>query len=154
MLENSMKEIYTILARVNTGLLKSDNYQFFAHKEILNRHRDFLVSLVEDQNTPLQLKELAVKIILLVGNLRKSGEDYIIVYNLIRNHQLNVNVYSELALTKHLHEEEKDTKENGLKFKMNEEARKEVEILIGLDADPYKNNYTSMTHDKDHVYIF
>lgn len=86
---------------MSTGLFLTLDYEFFdTTEELLNNQRDFLVELATDQSSPKLIRELSVKIILLIGNIRESGEDLLVVYNLIKEQNINVNLYNELNLIK------------------------------------------------------
>jgi hypothetical protein len=142
-LENAMKNTYSVLTKMTSGLLRTVDYQFFVREEILNRHREFLIELAEDEKSTPNLKELAVKLILLVGNMRASGEDYLIAFNLIKKLHLNINIDAELSLTKYFKEKlsVNHTKEKP-KFEKNIDYKEDFEILVGLGNDPTPGNYT------------
>jgi hypothetical protein len=56
------------------------------------------------------IKELAIKIILLFGCLRGSGEDYLVAFNLLHSFPVKINISNELSRN-HL-SDSSDTQEN------------------------------------------
>ena len=81
-----------------TQSIASGHFQFYAREEILDEHRNYLVELVNDDTTQQNVKEVALRLIIVIGNLRSSGEDYLVAYNLISRHQLKVNLNAELSM--------------------------------------------------------
>lgn len=102
------------MLQVELGALlgKSEEYRL-AHEEVLNQQRDFLISLVEDDNTNTKIKDLALKLIILIGNIRASGEDYLIALNLINKYSLTTNLFNEL--------------EHNINFKVSKEEENDQE---------------------------
>lgn len=81
------------------GVMRVLNFDFFnTHEAFINDQRDFLVSLIEDPDVSVATKEISAKLILLLGNTRASGEDLLVVFNLIKTHNLSINVYNELSV--------------------------------------------------------
>ena len=70
---------------------------FYAEEELFNEVRTYLISLLEDKNAPPKVQEVCLKLILLIGNARGSGEDYLIVYNLIDQHGFDFNLDPEIS---------------------------------------------------------
>ena len=63
----------------------------------ITEQRDFLVSLVKDDTINSTIKELAIRIILLFGYLRESGEDYLVAFNLLHDFPVKINISNELS---------------------------------------------------------
>jgi len=149
-LEKAMKSIYNVLTQIKTGLFKTDDYKFYAREEILTRHREYLVQIYNDKDTPLSVKDLSVRLIILIGNLRSSGEDYLVAYNIIKENGLKMNLDSELSLNTYLQEalSNNQAHEQSM-FKVNEKNSSEVTILTGMDYDIVKSNATHFAFDKE-----
>ena len=95
---------------LKTGVFREKCFDFSnKFEDILNNQRDFLVSLIEDPKISQKIKELALKIILLFGNIRESGEDYLTVFNLLKEHKFNTNIYNELRHNSHFEKENKES---------------------------------------------
>ena len=62
----------------------------------LNDQRKFLISLVNDDKIANEIKDVAIKIIVLFGKVRASGEDLLIAVNLINKHKSGLNLTNEL----------------------------------------------------------
>lgn len=80
-------------------------------EEVLNDQRDFLVSLVEDHSVSTTIRDLAIRLIILIGNIRESGEDYLVAFNLIHSQNLKINLYHEMRHSLAF-EDQKDEEEN------------------------------------------
>lgn len=97
---------------MKAGSMKERCFDFANNfEEILNDQRDFLSSLVEDHSVSATIRELAIRLIVLIGNIRESGEDYLVAFNLIHSQNMNINLYHEM---KHslAFEDQKDEEEN------------------------------------------
>lgn len=62
----------------------------------LNDQRSFLICLIEDTQICKEIKGLAIRIIVLFGKVRASGEDLLIAVNLINQHKLGLDLSNEL----------------------------------------------------------
>ena len=154
-LEKALKKIYSTIVQLRTSLFETTDYKFYAREEILNRHRDYLVKIFNSERTSQSIKELIIRLIIIIGNLRSSGEDYLIAYNMIAEASLKLNLDAELSLNKHFQEsltisEAKDVPA----YKINENNHREIEILTGLEIDINYENYSRFAFDKKHIYIF
>lgn len=151
-LEKAMKNIYTAIVKLKTGLFKTDDYKFYAREEILNRLREYLLKLFKSDRSTQGVKELAVKLLIIIGNLRASGEDFLIAYNLIRENNMKINLDSELSLNKFLLENPSGTQAES-RFKLSEKNSREIEILTGMDTDPDRTSHTAFAFDKQYMYL-
>lgn len=152
-LENALQNIYGAMLKLKAGLIKPNDYKFFAREQILNRHRDYLVTLIQDETASQSVRDLAVKLVLIIGNLRCSGEDYLMAYNLIKTYNLTVNLDAELSLNKFFQSE---NSQEGLKesFKVNTKESKDVELMSGIGNDPTRYNFTQLSFDDRHMYLY
>lgn len=98
-LQKSLLHMHSTLLNMKPGVMRVLNFDFFNTNEaFINDQRDFLVSLIEDPDVSVTTKEISAKLILLLGNTRASGEDLLVVFNLIKTHNLSINVYNELSV--------------------------------------------------------
>jgi hypothetical protein len=152
-LENALRNIYTAMTKLKTGLLNPSDYKFYSREQILNRHREYLVNLLKDADVSQTAKDYAIKLIVIIGNLRSSGEDYLVAYNLIRDLKLTVNLDSEFSLNEYfLHTSEDSKDQSG--FKIDNKGSKEVDLLNGLGSDPSKYNTNMWTFDERQIYMY
>ena len=108
------------MLKIKTGLFKEFLYQYLNNtEEILNSLRDFLIECAADDSKNKSIRDLSVKIIILIGNLRESGEDLLTAYNLIKDYQMSINVRNELGLIVENQQTSKET--DDLEFKKNTE---------------------------------
>ena len=152
-LEKAMHNIYAAMIKLKTGLLSPDDYKFYAREQILNRHRDYLVNIIKDENASQVSKDLAIRLVIIIGNLRSSGEDYLVAYNLIKMMNLTINLDSELSLNKYFQSEESQegSKET---FKIDNKGSREVELMTGIGTDPTKYNQTLFTFDEKYAFVY
>lgn len=153
-LEKALRNIYSSLTQLKTGLFNSNDYKFFAREEILTRHRDYLVKLFNDKFTSVGIKEMCIRLIVLIGNLRESGEDYLVVYNLIKENAMRLNIDPEISLNNYFQDSSRDSQNSEkIEFKINEKNSREIEFFTGSEIDPNQNNSTSFAFDKDYIYL-
>lgn len=96
-----------------------------------------MISLLADKNSTDAVKEICIKLILLIGNIRGSGEDFLVAYNLINKHGYDFNVDAELSQCKFV-----DSSSHSLgdgesddKLKVSYEGNRSAHILKGGDID-------------------
>lgn len=154
-LENALKNIYSVLVQLKSGLLKTEDYKFYEREQVFNRHRDYLVELVKSDKVSDVIKQYAVKILIVIGNLRESGEDYLIAFNLIRQNDLKVNIDAEICQNQYFQElGSSNTQEIVSKFKLLENESTEVEFMTGIGTDPNVREHTHFTFDDKYVYLW
>ena len=154
-LENALKNIYSVMIQLKTGLSDRNDYKFYAKESILNNHRDYLVNLIHNKDSSSEVKSLALKLVVLIGNLRESGEDYLCAYNLVKQYDLRLNLDAELALNKHFQDHSSNSIENYKpQFQLNEKNSKEIELLSGLGYEPNINYQTDIGFDDKYIYLF
>ena len=74
-LENALKNIYSVMVQLKSELIESNEYQFYEREQVLNRHRDYLIKLIKSkQKISGNVKDLALRILIIIGNIRESGE--------------------------------------------------------------------------------
>ena len=83
-------------------ILEANNYRFYEREKSLNEYRDYLVKLIEEKDAKQSVRDLALRLLILIANLRESGEDYLTAYNLIVKHQMKIDLRSELIVNSDL----------------------------------------------------
>lgn len=63
----------------------------------INEARDFLNNIIEDKSQELGTKELALKLILVIGVMRGNVEDFAIALNLIEKYQFEFDISEEIG---------------------------------------------------------
>ena len=155
-LENALKNIYSVMIQLKSGLLVSNEYQFYEREQVLNRHRDYLIKLISAKSKiSSSTKELALRILIIIGNIRESGEDYLIVYNLIKQNDMRISLDTELHLNRYFQETASaHSDESAPAFRFVENDSKEVEFMTGLGSDPSIYNQTDFAFDDKYVYLW
>lgn len=93
---DSLKKVHKAMSASKAYKKKPEDVIYSHREKALDQQREFLTDLFEKPTTSDDLKKIIIKIILLAGNIRMSAEDYIIAANLIRTHDLSINVNYEL----------------------------------------------------------
>ena len=144
------------MIQLKSGLLESNEYQFYEREQLLNRYRDYLIQLIKSkQNISETIKDLALRILVIIGNIRESGEDYLIVYNLIKENDMRISLDVELHLNRYFQETASTlSDESTTKLRLEEKDTKEVEFMTGLGNDPSIYNQTDFAFDDKYVYLW
>ena len=150
-LEEALNKIYTTIAKLKIQLLSSDDYRFYAREEVLNTHRDYLVNLIEDESIEQSVKDLAIRLIILIGNLRSSGEDYLVAYNLIAKYDMKVNLNAEISMNRCFHQANKMSSK--CSFKVNEVGSSEVTIIHQISQGDLQEKHTFFGFDENYAYL-
>ena len=53
-LENALKHIYSVIVQIKSGLIESNEYQFYEREQVLSRHRDCLIKLIKSKQKILR----------------------------------------------------------------------------------------------------
>ena len=97
---SSLEYLYqTLRASEPNSLYGTDKLSFMVDSN-LNDARAFLFDLAQDTKAPDRAKELALKLILLLGIVRSNAEDLLLVASLLSKLQPNIDLREELALLK------------------------------------------------------
>lgn len=152
-LNKALKKIFSTLMKIKTDLINSDNYRFYTREETLNNHREYLVSIIEDANVEQNTKDIALKLIVLIGNLRTSGEDYLVAYNLISKYDMTINLSSELSQAISSNQMSGSENKAQSKFSVNTSSSSEVIVLHQPDETHSFVNYSSMVFDEKYLYL-
>jgi hypothetical protein len=154
-LETSLTSIYQTMVRTPCEQLRDvSSFDFYSREELYNECRKYLIELLKDSKASNTVKELSAKIILLIGNIRGSGEDFLIVYNLIRELGLDFNIDTELSQNKFVEIKQEGSKEGEEQLKVSYEGNKSAYILKGGDDDPDYYNPVNITMDSEYIYLY
>jgi hypothetical protein len=86
----------------------------------LDDQRTFLISLVTDDKISQEIKEVALRIIVLFGKLKGSAEDFLTVINLINTYKIGINLYNELNFEVNKNKElQKDESQDNSSFRID-----------------------------------
>ena len=102
LIERVLTKIHSVLQKLLPQILEANNYRFYEREKSLNEYRDYLVKLIEEKDAKQSVRDLALRILVLIANLRESGEDYLTAYNLIVKHQMKIDLRSELIVNSDL----------------------------------------------------
>lgn len=113
------------------------SFDYYGEEELFNEIRTYLIGLLADKNSTDAIKEICIKLILLIGNIRGSGEDFLIAYNLINKHGFDFNVDAELSQCKFVDSSTHSLGEGETddKLKVSYEGNRSAHILKGGDID-------------------
>ena len=93
------------MVQLKSELIESNECQFYEKEQVLSSHRDYLIGLIKSkQKISGNVKDLALRILIIIGNIRESGEDYLIAYNLIRENDMRISLDVELHLNRYFQE--------------------------------------------------
>ena len=129
-------------------------FDYYAEEKLFVDLRSFLIQLIKDPNSVPLVQELCIKLILLIGNIRGSGEDFLIVYNLINEYKFEFNVDVELSQCKFIETSAEGSADAAEELKVSYEGSKFSHILKGGDLDFEFSTPTNMVFDKDFIYAF
>ena len=110
-------------------MIPATDYRFYVRENVLDEHRDYLANLIEDEKTEQKVKELALRLIILIGNLRSSGEDYLVAYNLIVRHQITINLNAELSMNECFQQKSASKTSQSVSFRVNDLSSSKVGVL-------------------------
>jgi hypothetical protein len=96
-LQSALQGVYNSLLDTRPADLFSTELNSYSVDGLLTKCRTFLVNVIDDAATTSVIRELCVKIILLIGNVRASAEDLLYVSNLVKKHNMSVNFDQELS---------------------------------------------------------
>ena len=133
---------------------KVSDFDFYAEEEMFNEIRSYLIKLLGDKNSTPAIQELCIKLILLIGNLRGSGEDFLVVYNLINEYGFDFNIDPELSQCKFVESKGDDTKAEEDQLKVSYEGSSSGHILSGGDCDIDFSSPLTLTADSDYIYVY
>lgn len=150
----TLRSLYEAFITTQCELRRNvNNFDFYAEEELLNELRTFLIKTIKSKSVSVEIQELSLKLILLIGNQRGSGEDYLIVYNLIAQNGFNFNLDPELSQCRYI--ESKGHGEKGEEeLKISYEGSLSGNVLKGGDCDLDFNAAFNITSDSTHIYIY
>lgn len=130
-LHEFLQEIYQAFTTMERVKLDPTQEEFYTREKILDEYRQFMVEIVKDANLSDQTCKLVLKLIIAIGNIRNSGEDYLTVYNLIQEHGLSADLTQEIPLNRLLSENQtiSDSKEEK-KFSLRNDSASEMIVYL------------------------
>lgn len=176
LLETILRSFYQSFLSTTDELRRNvGNIDFYAEEELLDELRGFLTDHLLNNESAI-IRELSLKLIILIGNQRGSGEDYLIAYNLITKHGYDFNLDPELSQSKFIESKGQGTKGEEDLLKVSYEGSSLGHILKGehssesmFEKDPNDPNAPSikvkwheidfdkpltLTVDSDFVYVY
>ena len=129
---------------------------FYCEEELFNDIRTYLISLISDINSTNEIKEICIKLILLIGNIRGSGEDFLVTYNLINKHGYDFNIETELSQCKFIENYSHNLIEGKTddRLKVSYEGSKSAHILKRGDININFSKQINLTFDSQFIYAY
>jgi hypothetical protein len=126
-LKSSLEYLYESFRSASPASLYGVNKTFFVSDQTVNEARVFLSDILDDPNqSDTRVKELALKLILVIGIMRANIEDFVLAINLIEKHRFDFDISDEInrisfdveesALNPRLFEEIEVVKQNAFIF--------------------------------------
>jgi hypothetical protein len=126
-LKSSLEYLYESFRSASPASLYGVNKTFFVSDQTVNEARGFLSDILDDPNqSDTRVKELALKLILVIGIMRANIEDFVLAINLIEKHRFDFDISEEInrisfdveesALNPRLFEEIEVVKQNAFIF--------------------------------------
>jgi hypothetical protein len=154
-LVGTLKSIYESFITTECELRrKVSNFDFYAEEELMNELRSYLIKTIKAKSTPIEIQEICLKLILLLGNQRGSGEDYLIVYNLIAQNGFNFNIDAELSQCRFVESKGQGDKGDEELLKVSYEGSSSGHMLKGGDCDLDFNAAFNITADSHYIYLY
>jgi hypothetical protein len=83
-LKSSLEYLYESFRNATPAALYGVNKTFFVSDQSINEARTFLTSILEDQKqTDMKVKEIALKLLLVIGIMRANVEDLTLAINIM-----------------------------------------------------------------------
>ena len=97
-LKSSLKYLYESFRNASPLSLYGIDKTFFVADQSVNEAREFLTNIIENPaNKDIETKELALKMILVIGIMRANAEDFVLGINLIEKHQFKFDISEEIG---------------------------------------------------------
>lgn len=112
----------------------------YTQQKLLDKHRDYLLNIINNGEADQSTKELAVRCLAVFGVLRNSPEDYLAVYNLTRENNIQVSLFKELCLNQ---------KFAALVTNVRETIKAQEEEKLQAALQPAQNSYHFCKDDAD-----
>lgn len=148
-LHNVLGGIYSSLLQTPQRSLYGTQFHDYVMDDLFNSIRAFLIELVEDPSISAETKELSLKIVLLLGSVRCSAEDLLIVQNLIRAHSFDFNFDQEISRFEFVDGKEEDGEKDR---SFLTEFTYQAPGNIGESEINYSNKFT-VAFDSDYLYV-
>ncbi|CAI2362161.1 unnamed protein product [Moneuplotes crassus] len=154
--EGALKLFYSSILEQKFKDIDPNTYEFYSREQILNKTMNYLTKFAEAEESSKQIKELVVRLIIMIGNIRQSGEDYLVAFNIIMTHSLKMNLYPELSMNPYLQsiQEKVDSNEKKSLFTLNDKKCEEVEIYAGADGNIDSKKHTRLSFGQKFMYLY
>ena len=87
-LKSSLEYLYESFRSASPNSLYGINKTFFVADQTINEARDFFTQILDNPaQTDQKVKELALKLILVIGIMRANVDDFVLAINLIEKHR-------------------------------------------------------------------
>ena len=96
-LHSSLEYMYQNIRSASPMSLYGIDKTFFVADQSMNEARGFLQEIFEDSNQQKETRELALRLIVVVGVLRANSEDYILAINLMEKHKFECDLSEEIG---------------------------------------------------------
>jgi hypothetical protein len=96
-LKSSLEYLYENFRNSSPAALYGVNKTFFVSDQSINEARGFLNQiLIDPKQTDIKVKELALKLILVIGIMRANVEDLVLAVNIMEEHKFEFDISEEI----------------------------------------------------------
>ena len=97
-LKSSLQYLYESFCNASPAALYGINKTFFVSDQSVNEARSFLTQILEDEKqADLEVKQIALKLILVIGIMRANVEDLTLAINLIEKQKFKFDISEEIS---------------------------------------------------------
>lgn len=97
-LKSSLQYLYESFRNASPAALYGINKTFFVSDQSVNEARSFLTQILEDEKqADLEVKQIALKLILVIGIMRANVEDLTLAINLIEKQKFKFDISEEIS---------------------------------------------------------
>ena len=150
-LQNALHGIYSVFKKMEPDHIMPYKFEFYSREQLLDKYRTYLVNIIKD-DVSSEWKHLAIRLIIIIGTLRQSGEDYLTAFNLIRDFNLTVNLDSELSQIRDIQQE--DSQENDeATFEIDHKGSRKFNPIFSKAQQISSLNEKPITFDEKYWYL-
>ncbi|CAI2359604.1 unnamed protein product [Moneuplotes crassus] len=163
--EKALQRLYNSIYHKEPRKFDPSSPEFYVREDKLNQYMNYFTLLLDSETTSEQVKELAIRLIILVANIKSSGEDYLIAYNYISSRKWKINLHAELSLNPYIKqikiEEANDQSQSELikiepdgNFSVIYEDSKRIKIINDIEQQVNWSALCSFAFGEDYFYMF